>query len=138
MKKIRKGVFETNSSSTHSISIGISDGKAQFDTLPIDSDGVCRVYQAEFGWEQETFNSPSMKASYAYTYAKGDLSKMRQLGDVIQKQLGGKITVEFVEGDGYIDHQSFDVCEEAFESDDKLRNFIFNPRSYLETGNDNC
>jgi hypothetical protein len=38
---------------------------------------------------------------------------------------------------GYIDHQSSDVCNEAFESDTTLRDFIFNPASYVRTDNGN-
>ena len=138
MKKIRKGVFETNSSSTHSISISIAEdgNKIKLDTLPLDEDGVCRIHQDEFGWEHAMFNSPTMKAAYAYTYAKDDIYKMARLGRVIGEQT--KASIEFEEGDGYIDHQSYDVCEEAFKDDETLKRFIFSPMSFFKTGNDNC
>lgn len=141
MKKIRRGVFETNSSSSHSISIADSDNKAKLDTLSVEDEKegkVCRIYQDKFGWEMETFNSPTMKASYCFTYAKGDINLLERLGRVIKEHLGDDVTVEFVDGEGYIDHQSLDIAEEAFESDDTLKRFIFNPHSYFETGNDNC
>ena len=42
---------------------------------------------------------------------------------------------------GYIDHQSIEgdggAGEPAVESEGTLRNFIFNPKSSLETDNDN-
>jgi hypothetical protein len=37
----------------------------------------------------------------------------------------------------YIDHQSSDVCASAFSNIDRLKQFIFNPESVLQTGNDN-
>ena len=58
--QIRRGVFETNSSSVHSISIIKDDFKG---SLPkkfiIDCDG-------EFGWEVDTFDDSSSKAAYLY------------------------------------------------------------------------
>jgi hypothetical protein len=43
---------------------------------------------------------------------------------------------------GYIDHQSTDVLEDVFSNDEsefkeKFKDFVFNPNSYLTTGNDN-
>jgi hypothetical protein len=65
MKKvIRKGVFETNSSSTHSITIADS-GKLQ-NTLPI-TDGKIFVTCEEFGWEQEVHTDAYTKLSYLKT-----------------------------------------------------------------------
>ena len=59
--QIRRGVFETNSSSVHSISI-IND-KFEPNNLPkeftIKTDG-------EFGWEADTYDSPTDKAAYLY------------------------------------------------------------------------
>jgi hypothetical protein len=59
MLKIRQGVFETNSSSTHSICIA---KKAELN-IPK------HVYFdfGEFGWECDTLRSLSKKASYLYT-----------------------------------------------------------------------
>lgn len=58
--QIRRGVFETNSSSVHSISIIKDNFK---NSLPvkftIDCDG-------EFGWEVDTFDDAQSKAAYMY------------------------------------------------------------------------
>ena len=59
MKTIRKGVFETNSSSTHSICIAT-------DTT-IDFPKSLHFEFGEFGWECDTLNSIEEKASYLYT-----------------------------------------------------------------------
>ena len=137
MKKIRRGVFETNSSSSHSISLGRATKKTQWDTLPVDKERVCTIHEGDFGWDTEEFTNPATKASYCFTYAKGDPELMLMLGEVIKEQLGDDIDVEFIDADGYIDHQSLDVAEEVFESKDTLKRFIFHPDSSLQTGNDN-
>ncbi len=147
MKVIRRNVFETNSSSTHSIAI--ANGESYIvDELILGEDGICRIYPGEFGWEVETYNLACIKASYALTWAKQSDNPEHFLGmlqSVIAEQV--KTEVEFVSSNsewykwGYIDHQSCekgsDVCREAFESLETLRNFIFNPLSKLHTDNDN-
>ena len=58
--QIRRGVFETNSSSVHSISIIKDDFKSSLPTqFTIDCDG-------EFGWEADIYESPEDKAAYLY------------------------------------------------------------------------
>jgi hypothetical protein len=140
MEKRRIGVFETNSSSTHSIAI--SDKDCVLDTLSV-TDGVCTICSGEFGWEIETYYDAASKSSYCLTWAKeyGDDTHEDMLKRVISSQMGG-VQVEFEPSGGlydwgYIDHQSSDVCKEAFGSDVSLRNFIFNPNSVLVTDNDN-
>ncbi len=160
MKVIRRRMFETNSSSTHSISI--DGGVYTHDELPLEH-GICRVYPGEFGWDEVTFHTAEVKASYCLTYVKtggetkagdqkGDafwLARTQMLIDVLKEATGSE-TVEFFpypKGDkpfyewGYIDHQSHigdgDACGEAFESEKSLRDFIFNPKSLLRTDNDN-
>lgn len=58
--QIRRGVFETNSSSVHSISIIKDDFKSSLPIqFTIDCDGM-------FGWEVYTYDSPENKAAYLY------------------------------------------------------------------------
>jgi hypothetical protein len=62
--------------------------------------------------------------------------------EVIQEHTGVKdVKLCTLESDYYafgnIDHQSIEVCEEAFKSKEALRSFIFNPQSILMTDNDN-
>ena len=38
---------------------------------------------------------------------------------------------------GYIDHQSSGTADEAFESDEALKQFLFSDYSYFMTDNDN-
>ena len=147
MKVIRKGVFETNSSSTHVISI--TGGECENpDRLFPSEDGVYRIHPGEFGFEVRTYHDAVMKASYALTWAKQTNNEhaLRMLRAVIEREVGG--TVEFVPNDGgdydkwgHIDHQSAEkgnqVCEPAFVSLDTLESFTFNPSSFLHTDNDN-
>lgn len=59
-KQIRQAVFETNSSSVHSISIIKDDFKGSLPKqFTIDCDG-------EFGWEVDAFDDSSSKAAYLY------------------------------------------------------------------------
>lgn len=139
MMQIRHGVFETNSSSTHSISI--SKSAKMLDSLPTDANGIVIVRSNEFGWEEETYNDAETKASYCLTYCKNyDPSKLDMLTRVIMSQTGARVIAYVGESDndwGYIDHQSSDVCAMAFEDEENLRMFIFNPDSVFITDNDN-
>jgi hypothetical protein len=137
----RRGVFETNSSSTHSITIVPGDFVP--DTMPLE-DGVCVVYPGEFGWDEESLHDVATKASYALTYAKGSRNEQElllMLTNVLRYQTGAA-QVRFRKSNdyyewGYIDHQSNDIADEIFESAEVLRAFIFNPASCLHTDNDN-
>ena len=147
MKNVRHSVFETNSSSSHSISI--SKSTELLGTLQINNDGECIIDCGEFGWECDTHSDSYTKAQYALTWARDHNRQQEEnlamLSKVIRNQTGAaKVVLELGEMDnrgyysnGYIDHQSDGVCAEAFESEEKLRQFIFNKNSVLETGNDN-
>lgn len=147
MRKIRQGVFETNSSSTHSISIS-KNTDGLMDTIHPDSDGVIRLEGGDFGWEWEQYNDAKTKANYCFsdlTYRDWKdrdklVIKNQDLFDmlvkVIKEHTGAK-HIEF-EQKGYgIDHQSDGTAYDAFDSEEDLRQFLFNPRSALFTGNDN-
>lgn len=70
MKVTRHGVFETNSSSTHSITIDRGEWSRNHRThvLPKSDDGICRVFPGEFGCEVREYNDTATKASYVLTY----------------------------------------------------------------------
>ena len=144
--QIRKSVFETNSSSTHSLSI--SDIGGLYQTLR-HSDGIISVPLGfyEFGWEQETYYDAESKLAYMMIYAR-DWSKGKEkeffeiLKEIVEKQTGCILINDESEGgydNGYIDHQSVEDCDlhYMFYEPELIRQFIFNPNSYLETDNDN-
>jgi hypothetical protein len=135
--RIRQGIFETNSSSSHSITI---DMKGKRDAkIPRGHDGDYHIYAGEFGWEVEDYTDAPTKASYALTYAANNAAQRDMLSRVLAKRLGGTVVlhVERDEITPYIDHQSDHVCANAFASEDALEAFIFSPASALHTDNDN-
>jgi len=153
---IRKKVFETNSSSTHSISLDSTLANELFETLPVDIDGNVIITGGKFGWEWKTYSNTIDKANYSLIYAldwSGDkseqfLSVLKQIikeqtqcDNVIFKGTPKKnyTTNELYFDFGYIDHQSVESKDlhYLFESPELLRSFIFNPKSILKTGNDN-
>lgn len=137
MKKVRKGQFETNSSSTHAISISKGDGDVIYDSLEIPEDGTYVVTGGEFGWEWKLYSDPETKISYAYEDNRDSYDRLDMLKRVIMEHTGAKDVVFMEETGGYIDHQSMGTSQDAFESDETLKRFLFDPRSILYTGNDN-
>lgn len=155
MKQIRRGVFETNSSSSHSISIS---GEDAYD-LPAYT---LNVGFAEYGWENDDFYGIENKLSYVLTmvqYKLHGVSWESRTPDVVLNSVyvnwiremvkgycGQDIKIYLMDGEyypmGYVDHQSSDTLDE-FWSDDELtfksnmREFIFNSKYSFSTGNDN-
>lgn len=137
-KLIRTGVFETNSSSQHSISIA-SGSEFIVDTTSLvpDCDGNIKLRGGEFGWEWERFPDAYTKANYCAVGCQHNDSRVDMLIEVIKEQTGADEVIMAVTDGSYIDHDSTEVYEPAFESKETLRNFIFNKLSMLYTGNDN-
>lgn len=142
MKNIRYGVFETNSSSTHSISIS-SNSDGILDTIVPSSDGTIVLSGGEFGWSWDKFNDPMTKANYCATDLQENPHSLHMLAEVICKHTGAKKVVFSMSPDyqssgySYVDHQSVGTSSEAFKNEETLKNFLFNPGSWLFTGNDN-
>lgn len=135
MKKIiRTGVFETNSSSTHSLSVAREDQEFVMETIYPDQNGVINVLGQEFGWGWDRYNDAMTKLAYAFQDSSDhdyDLIK-----EVVMKQTGAT-EVNFDEGDGYIDHDGVGTTKDIRHNTEQLRNFIFNKNSWLFIGNDN-
>lgn len=167
MKVTRRAVFETNSSSTHSISIS-NIGALKFPT------SIFMTFD-DFGWEINTHYDAQTKLSYVLTgiqyrhgwqthypdnYWTDDVVK--NSFDVLRKnailtskyfqwlvEMLQENSIEILDGYssttddfGYIDHQSIDVLDELWSEDEatfksNMKNFIFNSNSYLHTDNDN-
>ena len=143
-RNIRKGVFETNSSSTHSIVIS-PETPHMYDTIHPDGNGEIWLNGGEFGWNWERFDDAKTKANYCAVDQFGNEVNMQMLMDVLKEHTGAKeIMFNFTTNwdvdelnHSYVDHQSYGTSSKAFESKRKLKNFIFNPYSILFTGNDN-
>lgn len=152
----RHNVFETNSSSTHSLTIRNNTAIIKPDLDPSVSQLV--VYPGEFGWEVITFSDIETKLSYLYTdilnYLPDNIKDwaMQHLVDCIKNNLGVDLVFEknlntdpfFSYENGYIDHQSVGLTLDNiwFVNDDNqtqtaLFDFLFRQGSVLETDNDN-
>lgn len=133
-KLIRTNCFETNSSSSHSISI--CDKYLIYDTISPNSNGEIKIYGQDFGWGFDKYNDPEIKAAYALT----DSNNVDLIVDVIKEQTGAE-KVTFIEN-GYIDHQSTGTFSSLVtgtleQKKEIIRNFIFNKNSWLFIDNDN-
>jgi hypothetical protein len=160
MKQIRRLVFETNSSSTHSIVISAGDYVP--DKLSV-VDGVCEIRTGEFGWGIDYFTDAATKAAYCLTYLKEevpDVAREEMFIRVLRKATGAaeiRFVPEFSDEEaaieklipyrerrglyhqwGHIDHQSLENATgaEPFQSDELLERFIFHPKSILIIDND--
>lgn len=156
MKTIRRCVFETNSSSTHSICLTTTD-----DTLPSKFPSELRFEIGEFGWEHAILDSAYDKASYLYTsilaiYPALQVNNITaKITDMLWKH-EVKATFENPEGIndpdsygssyydigyGYVDHAGGDDHEDFIKrvtsNDKRLLRYLFDPASYVVTGNDN-
>lgn len=147
-KLTRHSVFETNSSSVHSISL--SNEVDQYDTLYPDSNGTFTFEGGEFGWEWEDYSTAYTKANYVVTFLEhlGSLEPDDSESGTYQpfKELFEKVVKDHVNCEieydvgkyAHIDHQSMDIAWELVDyTYEELKNFIFNPKSILYTGNDN-
>lgn len=166
MKTIRNNVFETNSSSSHSLCIGVNNELSPSYLLIDDVDNCIHIEFGEFGWGYETITNQYDKLSYLVTMlveTEGNSCKsMIDLRNTEGFQSIEKVIKEYCEcdgliidsdvhpatwnenyldHDGYIDHQS---CEDYHTLQDFLDNlgitveqFIFNSDIKLIIDNDN-
>jgi len=132
---IRNSVFETNSSSAHSISLAGNDKQFVMDTIYPDQFGRIYVRGGEYGWEWEKYNDAETKLSYAYQ----DNVPTELLEKVIKEHTGATEVIfdEKSKNDGYIDHDSYATASSVCVDEESTKNFIFNKNSWLFTGNDN-
>lgn len=142
MKIIRSKVFETNSSSCHSISVHSGD-ISTYDTLYPDINGVLTFRGGEFGWDFAKYRDALTKAEYLVTlFTVHGKSNQELFEQVVLDHTGAK-SIEYdlpdQPFDAYIDHQSWeDPNEPIFQlTYETMKDFIFNPNSVLMTGNDN-
>lgn len=152
MKTIRRSVFETNSSSTHSISIVSKDNYQNL------KQNVIVAEFGEFGWGYDNLNTVYEKLSYVLTMIQykvhecDDLNKIKEsmyykwLYEMIQQYTGATLEINET-GDeyynmGYIDHQSTDILDEYWsdieeEFKSNMKEIIFNDKYSIKIDNDN-
>ena len=145
---IRHGVFETNSSSTHSLVI---DRNGDYVGMTPDENGEILCYPQSFGWSVIKYADPEMKLAYLLIYIRDwlhdETSKIMHtavLRKMVEDHTGARIVrlrtdEEGADDDGYIDHQSVEdgQLEAYFRDPQLMKDFVFGRSSYIETGNDN-
>lgn len=143
MKQIRKGVFETNSSSVHAIVIHTDE------TIDLSEVTTVNFSFDEFGWSRDKYYSIQNKADYLWTAINSyyNYSTVLDIKDRIESWFyEDNISCNFSEeienipwSQGYIDH-SEDLGEFLtwiLESKENFYQFLFTSDSFVETGNDN-
>lgn len=139
-RTIRRGVFETNSSSVHSIVIG-NNGENVYDCLPTQQS----FKGGDFGWEVENYNDADSKASYLWTAIVTlydiDTNEYREKIANILNKWGIETYFEdpkVVDENDYIDHVSdlLDFVITVCNDEDLLMNWLYSDGSELGTGND--
>ena len=155
MIKIRKGTFETNSSSTHSIVISDKDRGYSYD-LPVDENGILTLTFDEFGWGPDVLNTPYEKLTYLLTQMANDilneeefhhfelglttLTESKEIESLLDMLKDSCENIKDFEWEsccgyypfGYIDHQSCGTANE--EEPEEL---IFNNKILILIDNDN-
>lgn len=155
-KQIRKKVFETNSSSSHSLTMSSGDLVKRPFAAKVLREGVVELTVGEYHWEWRRYYEPQAKLAYLLTQItdgnlpsgdsesitaqlREDNERFAMLEQVVLDHTGCKLLVN--PGSGGIDHQSGpqekSIGLELFNNADTLRDFLFKADSYIETGNDN-
>lgn len=138
-KTIRRMVFETNSSSTHSFTLTHEENH---NPLIKDEDGNVVVTLRQFGWNyecDEAPNDPNVKLSYLVQLClyenEGEGVNSKGFKD-IEKAIESKIVIDDTEDWHYIDHQS--QCNvKTFLEGVSIKEFILNSNYELDIDNDN-
>lgn len=155
-RQIRRNIFETNSSSTHSFTYGNT-----YNDLVVEEDGYVHTPLGEYGWQVQNYANAEDKLAYiilvaaafngvSFWYGRDSFDeKMEKLRDCEEYQnienavmrhmdCNGIEIEEYAEG--YIDHQSieyssFDSWLDGTGASD-IEDFIFG-NIVLHTDNDN-
>lgn len=128
---VRRGVFESNSSSTHTVAVANFEYSID-DALNLKE----HISVGEFGWGYDEYNDSINKLSYFLTYAARYKSEIL---DYLKKAFPNCTFEEGDDDDGYIDH-GYDVGSDiwpAFAEDmDLFRAYILDPASLLIISSD--
>jgi hypothetical protein len=155
MLQVRKSIFETNSSSTHAITIANNADDDFKKNLPKELE----FGTGEYGWEFERYNDVKNKANYLFTgilycdLCDEYLPKIKEIlsnwgVEAIFPELAKKKSEYAEKGwyyvladgdDGYVDHggELKDFFKAICNDETLLMNYLFSGESFVATGNDN-
>lgn len=150
MQKIRSKVFETNSSSCHSLVI---DKNTSYTTMNLNQKGDIEIGTGEYGWGISRLVTPEEKAAYLNTllimmktYFAGQQRLIKNfqmyknnLIEVIKEQTHANNVILLEDNNCYIDHQSCEDIEDydIFLSKKDIKKLVFGKSSYILIGSDN-
>ena len=146
--QIRENVFETNSSSSHSVVVS-GEVSADFGLSKEEiRDGVIDVGRGktEFGWETEYSRDTHSKLAYLLIQAAGNYvdsitedynANTKAVFETARFVTGCELKLPSNTSDWHIDHQSMGDCSDILEDPDQIAVFAFSSSSYVQTGNDN-
>jgi hypothetical protein len=149
--RIRVGVFETNSSSSHSLTTGDAELTQTFHEHDLRA-GKIPIILGEYGWEWKRFRRPENKASYLLTSilnnseikskedVRDEVCKMnedaRNVIEAIEEHTGCRVEI-YTGGFFYIDHESVNLYRQIGRDKESILSFILSPSAFVTTGNDN-
>ena len=167
MKSIRRNTFETNSSSSHSISLTNDYEEYQYQLVSdytddyID-DNTLSVDLGEYGWAWHTYIEPTDKLKYLLTQLaqmlgcnswcdhlpyeeetenKETIYESEEFKNIEEAIVRNTRYKKLVIGslEGYVDHQSAQSPQSCLDEVGGIsyEEFIFNPNIKIRTGNDN-
>ena len=144
-RNIRKGVFETNSSSVHSLVIS-SDGREPSE-FELNEYGEIEIDFGDFGKDYNIYSSQYEKLSYLITlayYVSHGIGvdgvynhwEFKKIRDAVCKYTGATGIKILYEIDPYIDHQSipeYEIDIIDIWDEDQIIDFVFNKYISLKT-----
>lgn len=142
-KQIRSNIFETNSSSSHSLSCySISSFKPEYINIDsfLDENGEIIITGGEYGWCGPNIKTCKDKINYLWTYnqyKENPLTK-EEFTNFLKSIFPSLVNVNYKDYDqyyenGYIDHQSFNLLDKEHITS---KEFLINPY-FIEIDNDN-
>lgn len=136
MFKTRNSFFETNSSSTHAISLS----KGDYSPEEINARYSIEIDSGDFGWEVEEYGDFYNKCSYLITAFQCSPTIKDRIKNIIKEVTNLPVVFNFTDKDYInIDHQGLERGTHwgVVENDDILKRYLFDTNTILYTGNDN-
>ena len=156
MINIRKNVFETNSSSSHSFTLHYSNVECELNTIIPDQDGKIVFIGGNFTGSEYDLNTPMDKANVIATMivVYNDNALKERFERIVKEHTGASELVYDIRlkaEDGQLpntyfnpslnsayryDSESDTECElfDLTEQDETLKKFIFSPKASIEVG----
>jgi len=136
MENIRQGVFETNSSSSHSFSVHVAT-EGVLDTLPVNKDGTIVFNGGDYSEAEFTVYKALDKANAVAVYiALTDDKVVKKAFEKVVLNHTGASRIEyniFLQGKKLNSYMSCEFKTYLLVSacNKDIKNFLFNPKSYI-------